>query len=283
MRESLNADRIQSLQGIVNGTTNYILSRMAVEGLSFSAALKEAQAKGYAEADPGNDVQGVDAMYKLAILIAMGFGTPVDVSALAHQGIDRLQATDIQYARDLGYVVKLIAEARDDGTIHAGVEPCLVPQGHPLAAVMSNFNAVLVRGEWAGDLMFYGQGAGAHPTATAVVSDIMQVCQAIAEGNRVVWPGGYWKQAPRPVRPLAEHKNRYYLRLQVADKPGVLASVAHIFGEEGVSFQSVLQKSHGEDPVDVVFMTHEASGKAIEEATRKLSHHGTVAAIYRVI
>ncbi len=284
VRESLNADRIVSLRGIVNGTTNYILTRMTRDRLDFAEALQGAQDKGYAEPDPTNDVQGVDAMYKLAILVSMAFGTPVDIAGLDHRGIADVHLTDIEYARDLGFVVKLLAEAREeDGAIFAGVGPCMVTSTHPLASVLDNFNAVLVSGAWAGDLMFYGQGAGSRPTATAVVSDLIEVCQNIAAGNRHAWHGGYWKQTSKTVLPLWQQKDRYYLRLRVPDRPGVLASIATLFAEEGVSFHSVLQKSHGEDPVDLVLMTHAVSGKAIRKATERLRGTHEVAAAYRVI
>ncbi|MHB2018174.1 MAG: homoserine dehydrogenase [Candidatus Xenobia bacterium] len=287
LRESLVGDRILALQGIVNGTTNYILTRMSQDEMPFAQALEEAQRKGYAEADPGYDILGVDAMYKLAILMGLGFHTRVRVADLPYQGIDKVHLQDIRYARDLGYAVKLLAHARDvDGELYGGVAPCLVPTSHPLASVMENFNAIWVHGEWSGDLMFYGQGAGGRPTATAVVSDVIKVMSHLSNGNNDQGRVHYREPEKRLVHRLEELPARHYLRLRVQDQPGVLASIAMIFAREKVSFLSVLQTSHGEPVVDVVFMTHSASGRQMARALEKvtlLPSVDEVAAAYRVI
>lgn len=269
MRESLSGDKVQRIQGIINGTTNYIVTRMSEDGMQYARALKEAQLKGYAEADPANDVDGVDAAYKLAILASIAFRTTVRMKDVFHEGIRGLHPEDIDYGRELGYTVKLLADACDhDGALELSVAPSLIPHAHPLASVKDAFNAVLVRAEWAGELMFYGQGAGQRPTASAVVADIVKVLHNIATGSVGTLPMP--RHDKRPVRRLDDRTSRFYLRLRVADAPGVLAAVALILSRESISLQSVIQKGHGNDEVvDVVFLTHEALERSMRRALAK--------------
>jgi homoserine dehydrogenase len=286
MRESLSGDRVRSVQGIINGTTNYIVTRMSDDGLHFSRALKDAQLHGYAEADPSNDVDGVDAAYKLAILSSIAFRTRVRVKDIWREGIRNLHQEDIEYGRDLGYTVKLLAEAHDhdeDG-VELSVAPTMIPHRHPLASVKDAFNAVLVHAEWAGELMFYGQGAGQRPTASAVVSDVVRVLQHIATGNTGHVPPPARER--RGVRRPGERRSRFYLRLRVVDVPGVLAAVAMIFSREEISLHYVIQKGLVQgDLVDVVFLTHEAQEKNMRRAVTKfglLPSVREVAAVLRV-
>ncbi|MBM3464038.1 MAG: homoserine dehydrogenase [Armatimonadetes bacterium] len=269
MHESLSGDKVQRIQGIINGTTNYIITRMTDEGQAYARALKDAQLHGYAEADPTNDVDGIDAAYKLAILAGIAYRTNVRMKDVHHEGIRNLHPEDIEYSRELGYVVKLLAEASDrDGALELSVAPSLIPLKHPLAAVKDAFNAVLVRAEWAGELMFYGAGAGQRPTASAVVADIVKVLHHIQTGSVGTLPTPPSEQ--RAVRRLDEREARFYLRLRVADEPGVLAAVALILARENISVQCVIQKGrHADDVVDVVFLTHEALERNMRRALQK--------------
>lgn len=295
MQESLTGDRILRIQGIINGTTNYIITRMTEEGLPFLRALHEAQAHGYAEADPSSDVDAVDPACKLAILASLAFKAPICLKNVTHAGIRDLHPQDIEYARELGYTIKLLAEACDrDGHIELSVGPALVPHSHPLASVREAFNAILVQAEWAGELMFYGQGAGMRPTASAVVADVVKVLRDIATGNHVpLLPLA--EGNPPPLRRVDDCRSRFYLRLRVADEPGVLAAVALIFARESISMQCVIQKGRGgqgrvgmassDEPVDVVFLTHETLEKNMTRAVRKfrlLPSVRDVAALWRV-
>lgn len=292
MQESLTGDRILRIQGIINGTTNYIITRMTEEGLPFARALQEAQAHGYAEADPAADIDAIDPACKLAILASLAFKAPIRLKNVMHAGIRDLHPADIEYARELGYAIKLLAEACDrDGHLELSVGPALLPHAHPLASVRANFNAILVQAEWAGELMFYGQGAGMRPTASAVISDVIKVLRDIASSTRrPVLPVA--SVAPPPLRRLDDCRSRFYLRLRVADEPGVLAAVSLIFAREDISMQCIIQKGRtgngrpgGEDAVDVVFLTHETLERNMIRAVRKfrlLPAVRDVAALWRV-
>ncbi|NDD27828.1 MAG: homoserine dehydrogenase [Proteobacteria bacterium] len=285
LQESLGGDRVVRMQGIINGTTNYIITRMTRDGLGFDEALRMAQDEGYAEADPSSDVDGLDAAYKLAVLSSIGFHARVGVSDVACEGIRALHREDIAHARDLGLTVKLIAEGLDKGdALELSVMPTLIPLTHPLASVSDAFNAVLVEGEWSGELMFYGQGAGRRPTASAVIADVVRVLKDVRARRVTEAPGTH--RARRAVRRLDDRSTRFYLRLQVADEPGVLATVATILAREGISLQSVIQKGHsGDDRVEVIFLTHDALEKRMQRALdrlRNLEAVRHVAAVLRV-
>jgi homoserine dehydrogenase len=261
IKEGLVANRVLSIFGIVNGTSNYILSKMTDEGLDFSLVLKEAQARGYAEADPTLDIEGLDSAHKLQILVMLAFRTFVDLKDIHTEGITRVTPQDIAYARELGYRVKLLAIAKgSDGGLEVRVHPTMIPADSPLAAVSGVFNAVFLTGHAVGDLMFYGRGAGQLPTASAVWSDIVEIARRIAHGIPAlalelpsVGPGAL------PLRPMDAIRSCYYLRVMALDRPGVLSRVAGILGENDISIVSVIQKSRATaEAVPVVMMTHEA-------------------------
>jgi homoserine dehydrogenase len=269
VKEGLPANRIVSVFGIVNGTCNYILSRMTDEGRDFAEALKEAQAMGYAEADPTLDIEGLDSAHKLQILASLAFRTTVDLEAIHTEGITRVSAEDVANARELGFRIKLLAIAKAaDGALEARVHPTMIPADSPLAAVSGVFNAVFMTGDNVGNLMFYGRGAGQLPTASAVWSDTLDIARRVAHGVPaldVEVPSASGR--PLPLRPMDEIRSAYYLRVMAMDRPGVLAQVAGILGHHDISLLSVLQKgrAHGE-AVPVVMMTHEARERDMQAA-----------------
>lgn len=267
LKESLTGERLRRVMGIVNGTTNFILTKMTEEGVSFEDALAEAQRLGYAEADPTADVEGHDARAKCAILASIAFNARVVASDVYREGISRVSSDDIAFARRLGYVVKLLAIAElDDEQIAARVHPAMIPLSHPLAAVRDAFNAVFVEGDRVGELMFYGRGAGGDPTATAVVGDLVGVARNLVAGTRGV---GCTCFLERRVRPMADMEGQYYLLLRVEDRPGVLADIAGVFGRNQVSIKSVWQEGTGEE-AQLVFITHRAREGAFQEAVVEL-------------
>ncbi len=269
---SLAANQIQSLAAILNGTCNYILTRMTGDGMAYAHALAEAQRLGYAEADPTLDVDGTDTVHKLAILVQLAFETSVAPGAIPTRGIDALDVADITYAGELGHAVKLLALARlSDAGLELRVGPTLVKHGTPLAEVRGPYNAVRVVGDALGDALFQGRGAGAMPTASAVVGDLIDIAagRALATSRiRAYWPAN----APPPVlAPPSQIKSRYYLRFTIADQPGVLARIAHILGDHGISIASVIQHDSGDDapeasPVPLVIMTHLAIQAGVDSA-----------------
>jgi homoserine dehydrogenase len=263
LRESLAGNRVQELMGIVNGTTNFILTSMTREGRDFGEVLAEAQKLGYAETDPTSDVEGFDATYKLTILADVAFGTRVSISDIYREGISQVSARDIAYARELGYVIKLIALGKhhEDGALELRVHPALLKQDHPLASVNDVFNAVLVKGDAVGDVMFYGRGAGMEPTGSAVVGDIIEAARNIRTQAT-----GLARHEPlheTRIRDFAEVETRFCLRMQVDDKPGVLASIASTFGEQGVSLESIVQKRAEGGRAEIFWLTHRTSQHAL--------------------
>ena len=267
LKGSLAGERVARIIGIVNGTTNLILTRMSEEGLSFADALAEAQRLGYAEADPSADVDGHDAAAKCAILASIAFNARVVAGDVYREGIASVSAEDIAFASRLGYVVKLLAIAElEDGEIAARVHPTMLPAAHPLAAVRGPFNAVFVQGEHAGELMFYGRGAGGDPTATAVVGDLVAVARHLVHGGRGM---GCTCRLERRIRPIERNRDQYYLLLEVVDRPGVLAEIAAVFGRHEVSIKSVWQEGTGED-AQLVFITHRAREGALRETVEEL-------------
>ena len=269
LKMSLAAERVDELMGIVNGTTNYILTKMTNEGVGFEETLAEAQEKGYAEADPTDDVDGHDAAYKLAILASLAFRTPVDIDQVYREGIRGITDRDIAYARELGYVIKLVALGKaHDGEIEVRVHPALLPDSHPLASVNDVFNAVFVKGSSVDEVMFYGRGAGGLPTGSAVSADILDVARNIRAGSsgRVHLDFG----KPKRVVPMADVRSRYFFRLQTADRPGMLAGIAGIFGEHQVSLDAIIQKASEADVAELVFVTHETREGDIRDALAKI-------------
>ena len=273
IREALIANHIVSIHGIINGTSNYILTRMTDAGLDFAAALAEAQAQGYAEADPTLDVNGWDAAHKAVILASLAYGFWVGTDKIFVEGIDGLAATDIRFAGELGYRVKLLAVIKaDDGSVEVRVHPTLVPKSHVLASVSGVFNAVAVRGDVVGETLFYGRGAGQDPTASAVISDLAEAAVALGGQHRTYGftPHGLYGMC----RPLEEIVSRYYLRLAVEDRPGVLAQVAGILGKNDIGISSVVQpETHdANDRAQLVLMldraSHRQMGTALDEILR---------------
>ncbi len=242
LRESLAGDRIRRVMGIVNGTTNYILTRMADDGSSFADALAEAQRLGYAEPDPTADVEGLDAAAKAAIIATIAFGADVRAADVYTEGITAITDDDIASARTLGYVVKLLAVAEEvDGEIAVRVHPAMVPVHHPLASVRDSFNAVFIEGDAVGELMLYGRGAGGGPTASAVLGDLVDAVKNLVSGGKGATIGTLVR---RPIRPITETVSPFYLLMEVADRPGVLAAIAGEFGRHGVSIKSMEQRGH---------------------------------------
>src|SRR5881296_1311467 len=253
VKEGLVANRILSVFGIVNGTSNYILSKMTDEALDFSLVLKEAQAHGYAEADPTLDIEGMDSAHKLQILVALAFRTFVDLRHIHTEGISRVTAQDIEYARELGYRIKLLAIAKATAPETAGgpgvevrVHPTMIPAASPLAAVSGVFNGIFLTGDAVGDLMFYGRGAGQMPTASAVLSDVIEIARRIAHGiPSLALELPSVGPAPLPLTPMEAIRCCYYLRVTAQDRPGVLSRVAGILGENDISIANVIQKGRG--------------------------------------
>jgi len=271
LRESLAGDRVRRVLGIVNGTTNFVLTRMTESGAGFAEALEEAQALGYAEADPTADVEGFDAAAKGAILAALAFHTRVTAADVHREGITEVTAADVASAREMGCVVKLlaIAELSDDGrSVGVRAHPAMIPLTHPLAAVREAFNAVFVECEAAGELMFYGQGAGGSPTASAVLGDIVAVARHKVSGGRGPGESAY---ADLRVRPIGETLTRYHVSLDVADRSGVLARVASAFAEHDVSIETVRQEKRGEDDAVLVIVTHHAPDSALSATVETLA------------
>ncbi|MCA0971539.1 homoserine dehydrogenase [Halobacillus litoralis] len=283
--DGLASDRISKMMGIVNGTTNYIMTKMAQEGVDFDSVLKEAQDLGFAEADPTADVDGLDAARKMSILATLGFSMPFQLEDVEVKGIRGISLEDIRYAEELGYRVKLIGVAEhDESGVSVSVEPSLLPIHHPLSSVNDEFNAVYVYGDAVGETMFYGPGAGKLPTATAVVSDLIAVLKNIRLGT--TGTANVQPQFPNQLKAKNEKQTKKYIRLQVVDEPGVLNDITHIFSEYGVSFDQVIQRSTEQpDSRELMLMTHLVSDEDIEKAKQDLEQLPSVQAInciYRV-
>ncbi len=269
LRESLAGDRVMKVLGIVNGTTNFILSKMDEEGADYADVLAQAQELGYAEADPTADVGGLDAAAKAAILAELAFHTRVTFDDVSCEGITDVTSADVEAARAMGFVIKLlaVAERTPDGSgVIVRVHPAMVPRDHPLASVRDAFNAVFVEAEAAGEMMFYGRGAGGAPTASAVLGDVVAAARNRVSGGRGPGESTY---ADLPVRPISEALTRYYVNLDVADRPGVLAAIANAFAANGVSIQVVRQDGHGDD-AGLVVRTHLASDGALSRTVDEL-------------
>ena len=281
VKDGLPANRILTAFGILNGTCNYILSKMTDEGRDFAEVLKEAQAKGYAEADPTLDIEGMDSAHKLQILATLAFRTSVDLKDIHTEGITAVSRQDVVNAAELGCRIKLLAIAKaSDGVLELRVHPTMIPANSPLAAVSGVFNAVFITGDNVGDLMFYGRGAGQLPTASAVWSDTVEIARRVANGipaMDVDLPSV--SRRPLPLRPMDDIRSTYYLRVMAMDRPGVLAQVAGILGTHDISLVSVLQKgrAHGE-AVPVVMMTHEARERDMRAALAAIDKLPVVAA-----
>lgn len=269
INESLTANKVEQLYGIVNGTTNYILTKMELEGLAFDEALKQAQDMGYAEADPTSDIEGFDAQYKLGILSSLAFGTKIDVNNVYREGITNISSIDLKYAKEFKLVVKLLAIVKDNnGKLELRVHPTMIPENHPLANVYDSFNAVFVKGNAVGDLMFYGRGAGDLPTGSAVVADVISILRSNVdiENTVPVVKNNLWEKEIRDIRNI---ESKYYIRVTVIDKPGVLGEITSSFGRQGISLRSVIQRGdeNSEDnSVTLVLITHYTQEKKVIDA-----------------
>ena len=276
LKESLAGERIRRMLGIVNGTTNYVLTRMSEQGSTFQDALAEAQRLGYAEADPTADIDGFDAAAKCAILASIAFNTRVVARDVYREGIARITPQDIADAARLGYVVKLLAIAElEDGEVSARVHPAMIPATHPLASVRDANNAVFVEGAKVGQLMFYGPGAGGDATATSVIGDLVHVARNLAFGGRAI---GCTCVLDRAIRPMDATTGQYYLNLHVEDRPGVLAEIAEAFAHNGVSIERVWQEGFAEEAT-LVFITHRAQEGAFQKTVAELRDRSSVRAV----
>jgi homoserine dehydrogenase len=280
LKESLAGDRLHRVLGIVNGTTNFILTRMDETGASFAEALDEATALGYAEADPSADIEGFDAAAKAAILASIAFHTRVTVDDVHREGIANVTAADIAGARAMGHTVKLLAICeRTEAGVSVRVHPAMIPASHPLASVREAFNAVFVEGDAVGQLMFYGRGAGGAPTASAVLGDVVAVARNLVSGSRGAGESAY---AALPVRPMGDIRTRYHVSLDVADRAGVLAQVAGEFANQDVSIQTVRQEGHGAD-ASLVLVTHTARDADLAKTVESLRRMDAVRAVASVM
>ena len=282
INESLTANRIQEIIGIINGTTNYILSKMTIDGISFNEALKEAQEKGYAEADPTSDIDGYDAVYKLAIMASLSFGTKINHDCIYREGIRNISKIDIEYAKKFGYTIKLLAIAKEkNNKLELRVHPTLVPSSHPMANVNDVFNAILIKGNAVGELMLYGRGAGDLPTGSAVVGDIISILRNNVKPSDVK---DLSSEADfKEMQKSDENESEFYIRLNVKDKAGVLGDTAAIFGKNNVSIISVTQDIRHESHVTLVFITHKSLEKNIRNSLKKIKELENVNKIESII
>ena len=282
LKDSLAANRIEAIYGIVNGTTNYMLTKMSQEGSNYQDVLEEAQLKGYAESDPTSDVEGYDAARKLAIIASIAFNTRVSFQDVYVEGITKITARDIMYAKELNYTIKLLAIGKEaNNQIEVRVHPTFIPQNHPLAAVNDVFNAVFVRGDAVGDVMFYGRGAGELPTASAVVADVIEAAK-----NKVRNTMGRLSCTcydNKLIKNIGESQTKYYVRMKVLDKPGVLAAIASVFGNQEVSLASVLQKRNIDNIAEIVWVTHAVFENNLQDALKIIGGLSIVKEISNVI
>jgi len=276
LTEGLAGNRLTSIMGIMNGTSNYILTRMTQEGRDFHDILKEATREGYAEADPTLDIEGIDAAHKLVIMVNLAYGTPVPMDAVFTEGISKISTVDIAFARELGFTIKLLGIAKfQDQIIEARVHPTLVPTESPIAQVHGVYNAIHLVGDAVGDIVLYGQGAGSLPTASAVVGDIIDLARNRIYGSfsRVPATSFQWSsRRPLAIKPMAEIQSRYYLRCMVKDEPSVLSTISGILGKHGISISSVLQKGRKQgQPVPLVILTHHSSERGLQAALQDMN------------
>jgi homoserine dehydrogenase len=275
IKEGLVANNILHLFGILNGTANYILTKMTNEGIPFKVALKEAQEKGYAEADPTFDVEGVDTAHKLAILVALAYGVPINFDAIYIEGISQIEPIDIKFAQEFGYKIKLLAISRcTEAGIEARVHPTMIPAEHLLANVNGAYNALLVKGDAVGNVLFYGLGAGMMPTGSAVVSDVVDLARNLIKGIHQRTPALAFileERKPKPILSMDELEFKYYFRFAAIDQPGVLSKIAGILGKHNISIASVVQKGRElNGAVPIVMLTHEAKEANVKQALKEI-------------
>jgi homoserine dehydrogenase len=281
IRGNLAANNFFTVLGILNGTCNYILTRMTQDGADFAEVLKKAQELGYAEADPTFDIEGIDTAHKLSLLLSLCFGTRVEFKDIHTEGISSISGLDINFARDFGYKIKLLAIGKRDGErIEARVHPTMIPVNYPLADVDGAFNAIRLTGDFVGPVMLYGRGAGMDPTASAVVGDVMEISRNILAGiGRRTAPLGYLDERVRdlPIKPIGEIVSKYYIRFSVVDKPGVIARIAGELGKNGISIESMIQTARSvQESVPIVIMTHEAREMDVRKALAEIDSYDIV-------
>ena len=284
LQQDLSANDVQGITAIINGTTNYILTRMSNEGIEYGEALAEAMELGYAEPDPSADIEGIDAAHKLALIASLAFHSEVRSSDVYCEGISRLAARDFQYARELGYAIKLLAIGKNDGgSIQVGVHPTLIPEDLLLAKVDGVFNAIQIDADVAGRILLYGRGAGPEPTASAIISDVLRIAKAMSAGQANGWPMS--TTAPKAIKPMEETESQFYVRMTVDDTYGVMAQITQIFQELKISLASVIQKRS--DPenntAEIVLMTHPAPEKAMRESVALMESLQAVREIGNVV
>ena len=278
LKEGFIADHIDLIYGIINGTSNFILTRMAEDGLSFKDALATAQAKGYAERDPRLDISGGDSAHKLSVLALLGFGVVAKPKDIYTEGITAIEACDIEYAADMGYAIKLLGIAKRSGReLELRVHPTLIPKGHLLSNVNDVYNAIFIKGDLVGDNLFYGKGAGASPTSSAVVSDIVSIAKTISKGCCKVEKCVAYKKDIDGLKDMADVETKYYMRLSALDKPGVLAKISGILSKHRISIALVSQKMQkAEKVVPVIMMTHEALERNMAKALKEIDALGVI-------
>lgn len=282
INESLTANKIEEIVGIVNGTTNYILTKMSLEGMSFESALKEAQEKGFAEADPTSDVEGYDVSYKLAIMASLAFGTKVSMDSIYREGISAIKAVDIEYAKRFGYAIKLLAIGKEtNNVVELRVHPTMIPQTHPLANVNDSFNAIFIKGNAVGDLMLYGRGAGALPTGSAIVGDIISILRNNVDNSAISETKS--NDTVKKVQSSEKNCSEYYIRLNVKDRVGVLGQIATIFGKYNVSILTMTQEVNKDDDVSLIFITHYALEEDIRNSIGQIEAFEAVNSVEAMI
>ncbi|HHV30759.1 homoserine dehydrogenase [Acetivibrio mesophilus] len=282
LAESLQANKIGEIMGIINGTTNYILTKMSEEGRDFSDVLSEAQKLGFAEPDPTADIEGFDAMYKICILSSMAFHKRVDVNNIYREGITKITTEDIEYGRELGFAIRLLAIAKKrNNTVEVRVHPTFIPVDHPLAAVRHSFNAVFLKGDAVGNIMLYGKGAGDLPTGSAIVSDIITAYHQRSKHRYISFYND--EGSAEKLKFNDDWESEFFVRLTVKDKPGVLAKIAGYFGKYGVSIASVIQKDRGKDAVPLIFVTHLAKELSMKKAISDIAKEEDVLMVENII
>ena len=279
--DSMQANYVKSITGIINGTTNYILSKMADEGLSYETALKDAQKLGYAEANPTADVEGYDAAYKLSILSSLAFHKKIPLEKIYREGITKITKEDIAYGREFGYAVKLLGIGKNsEKGVEVRVHPAFIKNNHPLASVKDSFNAVHIVGDNVGDIMLYGRGAGSLPTGSAIVSDVIY---AARRSENIYSSFENTKNASKDVKFINDFVSGYYVRLTAADKAGVLAKIAGIFAKYNVSITDMIQKSSGAESVPLIFFTHKTNEFSINKAIERIKNLSEVVKVESII
>lgn len=282
LMQCLAGNKISKVMGIVNGTTNFVLTRMTEAGESFQDALKEAQSRGYAERDPTADIEGLDAASKIAILASIAFGSNVTSDQVYTEGISKVSPQDIMYAKEMGYVLKLIALAKEDnGLLDTRVHPMMIPLNHPLAAVSGVFNAIFVEGDAVGEVMFFGPGAGSMPAGSAIVGDVIDIARNLRYGG--TGKLGILTYQDKPIKRVGEIDSSYYLLMEAADRPGVLAKIAKAFGDYNVSLASVIQKGPRGESAELVFITHMVREQNLHQALKEIKQLDVVNKVNSII